>query len=969
MKSSNRLRRLVAVALAIVAGFAAPSAFAQGTQTATLSGIASSQDGQPLPGVTVTISSPSLQGERTAITDANGGYIFRGLPNGRYKVAFTLSGFATIERQQNLVLGDAISVNATMSVQSVEETVTVTADAPSVLNTTTVGANYKGEQIDKLAMNRNLAAIAEFAPGLTDNTPNVGQVTIAGAFAFDNVFLLNGVDINDNLFGTANNLFIEDAIEETQVLTSGISAEFGRFSGGVINAVTKRGGNTFTGSLRLDGTNPKWTDETPRQKELGQQQADKFNKVWQATIGGPIVKDKLWFFAAGRKQNATTTQTLAVTGIQFDQVVDNPRYEVKLTGSINPNHTITASYADNETEQTLASFGFSIDPRVVGTRQLPNTLMVANYNGVLSPSLFFEAQYSEKTFGFRNTGGTSLNIVDSPFLARGFAGIPANSHYNARYFDSTDPEDRNNRQITAALSYFLSTPSFGRHDIKVGAERFTSTRTGGNSQTSTGWVFLVDPLLSGGNVSTDAQGRIIPNFVPNQSRIQQWLPLRGATIDINTLSLYVNDRWNLNDRWSFNLGFRYEQVKSEATNVQAGADTSALVPRLGATWDVNGDGKHKLFATYAVYAGRAAETQFAGNTNVGNPSSLTWEYTGPAGSGMDFAAGFNPANYSRLINGNFPTANVIFADDLQTPRTREWTLQYGVRLGSKGEVKAIFTDRKASDFLENFTDDPTAAGKTLVTYEGRTIGNLDNVYIRNLDGGKREYQGIQLQANYRLTDRWNLAGHYTHQLKNDGTIEGEAANQPGVYSAVLGNYPEILAQERGNPDGRLNDFQAHKVRLWTNYDLDLGRAGNVSLGATYRWNSPLTFSYTATVATSAIQRGRNPGYGQVPTSQALFFGERGAGEFEASHLFDLALNYEIPVVGKVRPYFKAELRNAFNSTPLIGFDTTILPITTSALDADGLPTTFNRGPNFGKGLTNAHFPIPRTFQFSAGFRF
>ena len=108
---------------------------------------------------------------------------------------------------------------------------TVTAEITTAgLTSPTVGANYDERQIRPLPTGRTPALIAELAPGLTANTPNAGQVTISGGFAYDNVFLINGVDVNDNLFGTANNLFIEDAIEETQVLTSGISAEYGRFS-------------------------------------------------------------------------------------------------------------------------------------------------------------------------------------------------------------------------------------------------------------------------------------------------------------------------------------------------------------------------------------------------------------------------------------------------------------------------------------------------------------------------------------------------------------------------------------------------------------------------------------------------------------------------------------------------------------------------------------------------------------------
>ena len=123
------------------------------------------------------------------------------------------------------------------------------------------------------------------------------------------MFLLDGVDINDNLFGNANNLFIEDAIEETQVLTSGISAEYGRFSGGVINAVTKRGGNKFTGSFRVNFTNPSWRDETPFEKDSDITREDKLSKFYEATLGGPIVKDRLWFFAAGRKESSDTQST------------------------------------------------------------------------------------------------------------------------------------------------------------------------------------------------------------------------------------------------------------------------------------------------------------------------------------------------------------------------------------------------------------------------------------------------------------------------------------------------------------------------------------------------------------------------------------------------------------------------------------------------------------------------------------
>src|SRR5262249_22723510 len=149
------------------------------------------------------------------------------------------------------------------------------------------------------------------------------------------------------------------------------------------------------------------------------------------------------------------------------------------------------------------------------------------------------------SFGFRNAGGTSTNIFDSPFRALGLV-VPVNSHYNAPYFDSNDPEDRNNRQYAGSLSYYLSTGKTGRHDLKLGGEYYTSTRTGGNSQSATSYVFFDDPVLAGGVPAKDSQGRIIPNFQPGLSKIVNFIALRGAQINLHTLSLYLNDRWQLN---------------------------------------------------------------------------------------------------------------------------------------------------------------------------------------------------------------------------------------------------------------------------------------------------------------------------------------------------------------------------------------------------------------------------------------
>lgn len=949
------------------------SSAAQGQQTGTISGTVTDAQKAVLPGVTVTIESPALQGTRVSVTDETGAYIFRGLPPGQYEISFELQGMRPAKQPVEVQIGGTTQVSPALALAKLTESVEVRGNVTQApLETPSVGANYEYEEITRLPTPRTLSGIAELAPGLTNNTPNAGQVSIAGSFAYDNVFLVDGVDINDNLFGTPNNLFIEDAIQQTQVLTGGVSAEYGRFSGGVINAVTKSGGNEFSGSFLTNLSNPSWTAETPFEEDEGITRDDDLSQTYEATFGGPIVRDRLWFFSAGRFAETSEASTFPELGLPVVRTQENTRFELKGTGTVADNHTVSATYIGNDTDQTQPTFAFSIDPATIISRNLPNDLFVANYQGVLSPSLFATVQYSRKEFGFRNSGGASSDIFDSPFLSRGVAeGVPTSLHYNAPYFDSTDPEDRNNDQIAATLSYFRTTRGLGYHDVKGGVEVFTSTRTGGNSQSPTDFVFEADYSVGpDGTPLLDAQGNLIPVFVPGVSRIQNWLATRGAEIDIRTTSLFVQDSWTLNDRFSFDLGARYERVRSEATGGIVGVDTDTWMPRLAAAWTPWGN--NTVFrATYGRYSGKFSEAQFGGNSPVGNPALLLGIYDGPAGAGDQFAPGFDPANYDTVF-ASFPTANVFFADDLTSPTTQEFTLQAGTDLfDGRGFAEAIYIQREFDGFVEDFIT--TETGDTEIVASGRSFGFFDNQRFRNSDEPIRRYKALQFQTRYRVNPRLSLNGHWTVQLENEGNFEGEAANQPAI-SSLLGDFPEVFRAARNFPIGRLNDFQRHKVRAWAIYTVPFGQFGDPTVALLYRYNSPLTFSLSAAgVPLTPIQEGiaENLGYASTPNagSQTLFFAERGSETFEAAHLFDLSVSYEVPVFRDLRPYVEVEMFNIFDTAPLISHNTTITPDTSGPVDELGLPLNFTRGPRFGTATSETDFPQARTFQFSLGFRF
>ena len=607
---------LLSLALVLSTG---TEAWAQGRQTGTLRGTAKDTTEAVLPGVTVTLASDALQGTRTGVTDRNGIYEILGLPNGIYTATFSLARYATVEREVTVPLGGLVEAHVLMPVGQVAEEVHVTAVPPSPLTTTETSQHITADQVGQLPMGRTLFRIAELAPGLTANTPNSGQLAINGAFAYDNIYLIDGVDINDNIFGDADSLFIEDAVDEVQVLTSGISAEYGRFSGGVVNVVTKSGGNRPSGSFRANLYKPDWTARTPFENENDSERTGDIadNATYETTVGGPVLHDRLWFFYANRRARRSADETLPESGIAYVSRVENDRHQIKFTGRLAAGHTLAGTYVRNATAATAPKFPFSRDPATLITPTLPNDLWVATYRGAVSSRLFVEGQLSRKAWSRRDVGGTSRNIVDSPFITV----TQGQGHYNAPFFDASDPEDRNNRQVTGSATYVLPTPA-GTHSLKSGVEHFQSTHTGGNSQSATG-VYFIAPYAeqADGSPRLDANGRFIPVFgAPAPFNVLRTsLPERGARIDINTVSFYVHDSWTVNDHVSLNLGMRGERVTSDATSGLTGLDTGAVVPRLAVAFDPLGDGRYIVQATYSHYAGKYSESQFAANTNVGTP--------------------------------------------------------------------------------------------------------------------------------------------------------------------------------------------------------------------------------------------------------------------------------------------------------------------------------------------------------------
>jgi hypothetical protein len=950
------------------------SAFAQGDQSGALRGRLTSSDGLSLPGVTVTVSSSALQGTRSTTSDVNGNYTIPGLPAGNYTVRLELTGFATLERHAAVPLGSTAVVDAALGVARVSETVDVKAAAPRAATADAGSFNLRTQQTNLLPIGRTVFNLAELTPGLTDNTPNSNQVTIGGGFAYDNVFLVDGVDVNDNVFGQPNPLFIEEGVQEVQVLSSGVGAQYGRFAGGLVNVVTQSGGNLFSGSFRANFTNSAWSAETPYEVSKGITRASKLSPTYEGVAGGPVMKDRLWYFGGVRVERTNTANALPQTGVAYEGKNDNTRYEAKLTGTLAPGQTLQGSFISSRTDQYAVSHPNSIDPRALTSPLTTNRLGVATWRGAIANRLFATAQYSQKFWEVNDNGGTSTNIYDSPFLTRGTtSGVPASLEYSAPYFDSTDPDARNNRQATATLSYLFARKGTGSHELKTGGEYFVSTRRTGNSQTSTGYIFQTDYKLdASGKPAYDANGRLIPVFTPGTSRLAFWYPTRGASIDITTVSAFASDRWAAGSRLTIDAGIRYEHVGTAADAQTQAVSANTFMPRVGATYALTADARTTVSATFGVYSGAYNDVQFSRNSAAGNPDRVTNTYTGPAGQGVDFAAGFDPANYPTPVSGTFPTANVFFASDLTSPTTREATVSIAHDFGRRLWTRGRYVHRRATDFVEDYIT--TDTGKTTIVRSGVNYGTFDNAVYRNSDLPRREYDALDVQSGWQPSPALTLSGQWTVQLRDNGNFEGEAANNPAIPS-VIADYPEIYVA-RDYPMGRLDDFQRSKVRVWATYGLDFGRAGRLDLAPIYRYNSGKTFSYTATVPMSAQQLANNPGYARVPTSQTLYFGDRGAGSFAGYALVDFASTYSLPMWRTTAPWLKVEVLNLLNNQKLVSWDTTVTADMKGPLDANGLPLNYITGANFGTATSTANYARPRggmdggrTFLMSVGMRF
>ena len=1007
MSAAPRAR--AAVALLLLAGLSASTQAveAQSLPTATLTGKVTDEDGAGLPGITLQLESRSLQGTRETSTSSTGDFLAALLPAGEYTVTFQADGMQTVTRTVTLPAATTVRLDQRMRPAAVAESVEVgPAAASAALTGPAVEANYDKRLVDSLPLDRSLRSIALLAPGVTDNGPsgNVGSTNdrkalmLSGAFSYSSLFLVNGVVVNENLRGQPNDLFIEDAIEETTISTGNISAEYGRFTGGVVNALTKSGGNDFHGSFRVSLNNDRWTANNPFDRALDRDsRVNEVTEVHEETFGGPVWKDHIWFFAAGRQSQLSDSRETRLSprppgdvdpaSTPYVQSSDERRLEGKVTISPVSNWNLVASYIDSKLDERnlTSAAGVLLDTASLFSREAPYSLLALHGSGVATSRLFLEAQYSRRRSSLRTSSAIHSDRIRGTPIDDNTRGFTAAFH--APLGIGAEPERYDNESLSMKGVYFLPTPAAGIHEIHAGYERFfESAERNRHVSGSDFWIRGSSGIMRG--------TELFPVFRQGFARIE-WQPVLQPSLasELVTDSVFLEDRLQLGRQWSFNLGVRYDGNRDRDTSGKLVVDSRDWSPRLSFRFDPKGDGRWEVHGGYARYVDKLHDNV----VNAASPAenaTLVWRYQGPcincdssAPTGslvsadqalrilFDWFDSTGGTASTPTVSAIVPGVSTRIAPGLKPQSAREYSFGTGVALGPRGFVRADLLHRDYRDFHARRIDLSTGVSPP-------AFGSVHDVaVVINSDAAKRRYTAVQTQFSWRLTDSLQAAGSYTWS-RLTGNFRGEGPASSAQLAPFVDSYPEYSEERWGYPTGYLSGRgqtqpavdQRHRARLWVVYQLPT-RWGSLAAALLQSYDSGLPYDETGFIDPGSFVQ--NPGYVEPPSTVAYFFSRPAAYRTDDITRTDLALTVTFRPFRNVELFVRPDVLNVFNENGVVAVDVSVLTARNSPQlqQFDPFTETPVRGVHyapastFGRPTSGADYQLPRTFRVSAGVRF
>jgi hypothetical protein len=858
--------------------------------TGGIVGRVTDEQGGVLPGVTVEAKSPALQGSRVTVTDGTGAYRLTLLPPGDYTVVFNLSGFAADTRNQVAVGLDKETTLSPALHAAVAEEITVTGEAPVVDTTsTTLGTNLESRTIQALPTGRNYSSVVQITPGVSSdaNAENTSQssITVYGSTGAENVFYIDGVNTTGAEYGFQGKELNFEFIQAIDVKTGGYEAEFGRSTGGIINVITKSGGNDFHGDLF--GYYDNDSLQSSADSVVSSTTTAGFTREdYGLGLGGYLKKDKLWFFAAYDKVTNSLDSELPA-GPRAGQVVtsdsDRDLGAAKLTFKLSDSQSLIGTFFQDPRDDTGAindaQHSLNGEPSTyTGVRTFGGKDYALRYEGILGGDWVLSGQVArhqeENSVGPASAGGSAVQLrsVDDDFFQTGGFGLEQTKNFDRKF-------------AGGAVTRYM-----GGHEVKLGAEyekeeaEVTKVFTGGQQ---------IDVFANPDDPSRPIYSHLYWT-TPTATLANAPVSALVATPEHKVTSLYLQDRWALFSNLTLSAGVRWDRqqiIDSQGTTqIDLKKD---YAPRFGFIWDPSREGRSKVYGSYGRYYEQIPmdlvirSFSFERQARIANFS---------AGSTTPDPAAGDSAIFGGFTEPSDPDLHNQYINEILLGYERE--VMPNVAVG----VKGIYRDY--GEVIEDFlcADDGTYCignpGRGIM----KRVFTLDYSQTFPAPIPKRIFKGIQLDVTKRLSKNWQGLASYIYS-KLDGNFDGlyspftNVGADPNITAAY--DYYDFFTNgsdlTRLTNKGPLSNDRRHQFKVsgvyFTPWKLSLG------LSAYYRSGTPIT----------------RYGYSDIYGRYEFFLTRRGAeGRTPDTYEADLHLGYPLQV-GPAEINFLVDVFNILNA--------------------------------------------------------
>jgi len=839
-----------------------------------VTGVVVGPDGAPLPGATVQLQGG--RGTQTAVSDAKGAFRFVDLIPGSYTVRAELSGFQTTEGAIAVAAGVRADVELKMS-QAISEQIAVTGEVPLISKYeaaagTTLPANVTAMLVFE---DRGLGSVVTMMPGVvhTAESQNLGNFAplVNGGEPQENGTFLDGLDTSSPATGGLSAVSLPTtAMAEVRQDGAGYTSEYGRTVSGVASAITKSGTNDFHGNFLYIAQNQAWRAQS---EHVPVDRPDEIKSSYELSLGGPIVRDKAWFFAG-----ASTYNTNLLTSLESGELIDTSAYSesqmLKLTVDPSSAHRLSLSAVNNPVHLDL-TYGFLYDLPTVTRNTNKARLYAADWTWVVSDRLSLELRaahtdYEEtvkqtvfpEVVPGANPDGPAGNQSWYYDLATGFI------HHSIWYGpnDTKWPRD----QANLSFNWFA-----GSHQLNFGLDyqHVDYKRLNGPTADHYLGLYYNDAL---------PLGFVVPVLKWVYVPATEWV-----TTTTTAQALFVQDRFDVGRRWTFSVGLRYDDQKHTEAGGQTLTSSSNVAPRLAAIWDTKGNGTLLVKATANRYYTLINQNTLVAAVSANDGSNVYDQYIWLADYGIYYPIGRQDATSARISNVH-PYHKDEFTLGVDWQVHPKWV--FGAH--------AIYWQIKDITSVQSQFDETGSVYKL----------------IYDIPGSKREYKGLQLELNRSFADGWMLRTNYTLSR-----TEGNCFLIGGATTCAYKEASAILDPATGQPVTTVNSWgrapydATHIVNIAGAKAWQLGRRHTMTLGGFLLYRSGLRWAPINNVVLT------DPVSGQAITT-SYYAEPRGSRSLPGYYTLNMNLEWAFPLAGQLAGSLRVEATNLTNQQTQININ-------------------------------------------------